>query len=235
MNLQTSLLITSLGFFIFSCNTNCIEGNGRPGSESRDLPVFTKIELGGAYNLVLTQDSATQSLMIHADENLLPYIKTEVRDGALRVYSDDNICDDVKIAIAMNELTNLDVSGAVEVEMTNRFSTQEFQLEASGAVEATLDVEAEKINTSISGAGEIGYRGEAGRHDVRVSGAGELKAFDLVTGIYDIRVSGAAECGIHVLNELHVSASGASSVLYKGNPTVIKEDVSGASSIKKAD
>src|SRR5690606_23789589 len=148
MNLQTSLLITSLGFFIFSCNTNCIEGNGRPGSESRDLPVFTKIELGGAYNLVLTQDSATQSLMIHAAETLLTYIKTEGRVGALRRYSDDNDCDDVKSASAMNELTNLDVSGAGEVELPNRFTTQAFQLEASGAAEATLDVEAEKINTS---------------------------------------------------------------------------------------
>lgn len=234
MNLHLTIIATTLAAALFSCNTNCIEGNGQDASETRELPVFTKIELGGAYELVLTQDS-TQSLTIHSDKNLLSHIKTEVRNNELRVYSDDNICDEVKLVISMNELSSLEASGAVEVEMTNRFTTSEFHLNASGAVEADLNVAAEKIKTEVSGAGEIEYQGETGSHEVSVSGAGELRAFDLVSGIYKIQVSGAAECSIHVLNELHVSASGASSVVYKGNPSVIKEDASGASSIKKAD
>lgn len=232
--LSTVFLMVIASLFLNSCMMdNCIEGNGRETTESRTLDEFSGIEVGGAYKLMLTRDQA-QSLAIRADENVVPYIKTEVRNGRLHIFSDENICDEVEIAISMAELTDISASGAVDVETTNRFTTGEFLLDASGAVEANLDIEAEKIRTRLSGAGEIEYRGKAGRHQVNISGAGELNAFDLVANQYDIDLSGAAACSVHVLSELNVQASGASSVRYRGKPSVINQDISGAGSVKAA-
>lgn len=216
-----------------SCGMNCMNGNGVEATENRDLDEFSAIDLGGSYKLVLTRDSL-QSLRISADENLMPHIKTEVRNNRLRVYSEDNICDEVVIVISMKELKELEASGAVEVEMTNRFVTDEFNLEVSGAVEADLNVEAQKIRTELSGAGEIEYEGKAGDHRVSISGAGELRAENLVVNRYDLDLSGAAECSVHVLEELNVEGSGASSVVYRGNPSKINQDLSGAGSIRQA-
>ncbi|QEC53387.1 putative autotransporter adhesin-like protein [Anseongella ginsenosidimutans] len=225
-------LAAALAMTVFnSCMDDCIEGNGQETTENRDLAAFSRIDLGGSYKLLLTRDSAS-SFSIHTHENLLPLIKTEVDNGRLRIYSDENICEEVVIAISLPELTSLTASGAVEVEMTNRFAADEFELDVSGAVEARLDMQANKIRTELSGAGEIAYRGKTGEHEVTISGAGELNALELVAGKYDIHVSGAAECNIHVLNELNAQASGASSVQYRGNPGVINENVSGAGSIK---
>lgn len=234
--LQTLFIaaITALAVGLSSCGIDCMKGNGVEATENRELDEFSKIDLGGAYKLVLRQDSSVQSLTINADENLLPYIKTEVRNNRLRVYSDEDICDEVVIAISMKELTDIEASGAVEIEMTNRFVTSEFGLDVSGAVEARLNIEAQKIRTELSGAGEIEYQGKADEHKVSISGAGELKAADLVVNKYDIDVSGAAECSIHVLRELDVQASGASSIVYRGNPTEINQNVSGAGSVKPA-
>lgn len=60
-----------------------------------------------------------------------------------------------------------------------------------------------------------------------------MDALDLIVGKYDINLSGASDCEIYVEEELLVDASGASSIAYKGNPSRIEEESSGASSIRK--
>lgn len=236
MNSLRTLLLTAVpaaAVLLAACNDDCIEGNGVAATEKRDLDAFSQIDVGGSYKLVLRQDPV-QSLTISADENTLPYIRTEVSGGRLRIFSDKNICDRVEVAIGIKELTRIDASGAVDIEMLNRFVTNEFDLDVSGAVEARLDLEAKNIHTELSGAGEILYRGNAESHRVTISGAGKLNADELLVNNYDIDVSGAADCSVHVLKELHVDATGASSIVYKGNPEVVDQQVSGAGSVRPA-
>jgi len=56
-----------------------------------------------------------------------------------------------------------------------------------------------------------------------------------VVGDYDISTSGAGNCEINVLHSLNVSSSGASEVKYKGNPSSVNNDKSGASTLQKVD
>lgn len=217
-----------------SCGVDCLEGNGRLTTESRELPSFSSISMEGSYKLVLTRDS-NQTVSIAADENLMGHVKTEVNNGRLRVYSDESLCDDVEIAINMPELNGLLVSGAVEVETTNRFVSPEFALEVAGAAEADMDFEADIIRTEISGAGEVTYRGKAGEHRVEISGACELDAFELQADKYDIQINGAGSCRVHVLSELNVRASGAGEVIYRGNPENIQQEISGAGNVRAAE
>src|SRR6185369_15796607 len=64
-----------------------VKGSGNRKTEKLDLPAFKAIETTGAYEMeMMCQKPA--SFEIEADDNILPLIKTEVRDGVLYVTSE---------------------------------------------------------------------------------------------------------------------------------------------------
>jgi len=63
-----------------------------------------------------------------------------------------------------------------------------------------------------------------------ISGASLLSAFDFPVRAADLNLSGASNARVTVSDHLKVTASGASSVLYRGNP-VVDKTVSGESSV----
>jgi hypothetical protein len=92
---------------------------------------------------------------------------------------------------------------------------------------------AANVRTTSSGASEIFLKGQASSHEVDLSGSSEINALDFVVGKYRIESSGSANSKINVLNELEVKSSGSSDVEYRGNPSKLSNDDSGASSIRK--
>ena len=69
------------GMFVASvstaCNDETIKGNGNVKSESRTAQNFDKISNGGSIDVEITQGTS-ESVTVLTDENLLPYIITEV-------------------------------------------------------------------------------------------------------------------------------------------------------------
>src|SRR5436190_17544197 len=61
-----------------------IAGSGNRKTEKRELKSFNSIDTSGAYEINITCQKPA-SFEIEADDNILPLIKTEVRDGTLFV------------------------------------------------------------------------------------------------------------------------------------------------------
>jgi len=217
-----------------ACRFNCVHGSGHMVSDDRKVSDFSKISISGDYKVVLKQDSS-MSLKITADDNLLKYIKTEVNGDRLRIYSKRNLCnnDQMTINIGIRNLEELKASGAVEVESDGNIHTQDLHFELSGATKITMDLNAANVTTSGSGATELNLKGQATSHDIDLSGVGHVYAFDFVVGSCNIQTSGAGHCEVNVLNSLSVHSSGASEVRYRGNPSNVTNDKSGASSVEK--
>ncbi len=220
------------GFIIFLCaltigtifSANCsfvsfnslsgIKGSGTAKSEIRNVSGFKGIQAGGAVNLEVAVQKDF-SVEIQADDNLLEHIKTETSGDTLKIYSDERMSPKTKISvrISMPEITSLDVSGASNAIVTS-VKADSLKLEASGASEIKLDGEARALESEASGASSI--EAEA----LRVENA-------------DVEVSGASDTTVSAINELKADASGASTIYYTGEPKNIKENSSGASSIKR--
>jgi hypothetical protein len=64
-----------------------IAGSGNRKSEKRDLKSFNAIETSGAYEVNVNCQKPA-GFEIEADDNILPLLKTEVRDGTLFVSND---------------------------------------------------------------------------------------------------------------------------------------------------
>ena len=217
-----------------ACRFNCVHGSGHMVSDDRKVSDFNMISISGDYKVVLKQDSS-MSLKITADDNLIKYIKTEVSGDRLRIYSKRNLCNNgqLTINIGIRNLEELKASGAVEVESDGNIRTQDLRFKLSGATKITMNLNAANVTTSGSGATELNLKGQATSHDIDLSGVGHVYAFDFVVGSCDIQTSGAGHCEVNVLNSLSVHSSGASEVRYRGNPSNVTNDKSGASSVEK--
>ncbi len=234
IHLLILLLIAGITLGGFSsCRFNCVHGSGNVKSEDRKGGDFSRINISGAFKVVIKQDSS-MSVKITADDNLLKYIKTEVSDGKLRIYTKRNICKskEMLVNIGIRNLEELKASGAVEVEGDGKIITSDLHLRLAGVTKITMDLNAANVTTHGSGVTELNLRGQATSHDIETSGSGKVHAFDFVVSKCDIQTSGMGHSEVNVLNTLNVHSSGASEVRYKGNPSVTN-DKSGASSVEK--
>src|SRR5690242_17888397 len=77
------LLLIASGVVLSGCKLQRgIAGSGVRKTEKRELKSFNAIDTTGAYEIAVTCQQPA-GFEIEADDNILPLIKTEVRDGIL--------------------------------------------------------------------------------------------------------------------------------------------------------
>jgi hypothetical protein len=232
-NLSTVLFTVIILFA--SCSVVGERGNGNVQKQERKVSDFNAIEVSGAFDVFISQGT-TQSVILEADENLLPLIRTEVVGGTLIIDNKKPIHNpkSMKVYITVTDLKRIEVSGAVDIQTQNKLTLTELAIEISGATDAALDIAVQKLEISSSGGSEMKLTGMANRMDLDVSGAVEIHAFELLAETVSIEISGAGEVEINVTKELNTDISGAATVRYKGDPAKVDSNISGAGSIKKA-
>ena len=92
-----------------------IHGNGNLSSEQRNADGSDKIKSYGSFDVIIVQGS-TSSVKVEADENLLPYIVTENKDGALVIRPKEhyNLSSDnkIKVTVTTGKLKEVEVAGS---------------------------------------------------------------------------------------------------------------------------
>ena len=192
-----------------------VRGSGHVVTVSRHVGSFDAIVASGASTVVVERTGA-EGVELTAEDNLLPYLETEVRGGVLYL----GVKEGVNLSPRRDILFYVESYEVVEVD-------------ASGAVSMELDVGwVPQLWVSLSGASHLLAWGEADEQDVSVSGASRHDALDLQTRWTRVDASGASLADVWVGERLDVVASGASHVRFRGSPEV-RADVSGASTVTR--
>ena len=196
----------------FDWNGAAEPGSGRIERQSRIVKEFDRIEIGGAYDVTVTV-GGSPSVSLIGDDNLLPLVRTEVRNGTLHVESvrDIDPSEDVEIEISTGSLEAISSSGSSEVSVSG--------------------IRAASLSASVSGSSEMSASGTADRIDAHVSGSGELDLYGVRARAADVQVSGSGEVRIFATERLDASVSGSGDVLYEGTPEVSRS-VSGSGSVR---
>jgi hypothetical protein len=230
LTIIAGIIITGLS----SCVFHCVKGSGNMATDSHQLSDFNKINIEGGFKVVLKQDSSLM-LKITADDNLLKYIKVSVDDHRLHIYTKKNFCNsgEMTLNIGVRNLEEIKGAGAVDVSADGKLVTKDINFQFSGASKVNLELNAANVTTHSSGATELNLKGQATSHYIDLSGVGKVNALDFVVGSCEIHTTGAGHCDVNVLNSINVHSTGASEVRYRGNPTSISNDKTGASSLEK--
>jgi hypothetical protein len=208
-----------------------IKGSGNVVTETRPVSGFNQIELSTIGDAEVVQGD-TESLTVEADDNVLPYIITEVQGNRLKIYVKSGIilsgAHSIHYKISVKDLVAMDVSGAATVKV-GTLNTSRMSFNVSGAGNLFFDnLQAGSMSGELSGGSTLTAAGKVEDLKLEVSGAGSFKGQDLECKTAKVEASGGATATVWVTEDLDVNASGGATVAYYGSPSVSKDTSGGA-------
>ena len=248
-----AVLVAAVSFS--SCIGLAITGSGNLDTKEFIYSDFDRIEASNAFELEVTQ-SSSYSVSITADDNLFDYIQVSKSGETLKIKLKSGRSYHSCTAIAkitMPELRGLDLSGATRGTVSGFSSTENIDLEVSGASSLDLveisagdvkfdisgaskvtgDITAGDADFDVSGASTVQLEGSASDIVVDASGASRVKLAAFSINNADVKLSGASSGTVNLDGRLDANLSGASKLEYIGEPTMGTINTSGASTLSK--
>jgi hypothetical protein len=195
-------------------STTSVTGSGTMSDETRELADFSRIELRtmGQVTVTLGEPAGVQ---LRVEDNLMPLVETNVRDGWLVIESPPN--------------TTLSPTLTIEINVTMP-ELAEIKLSGAGLIQAD-GVTGESLVTTIAGSGNVVLSGTVDRQTVDVPGAGTYEASGLASRDVSVNLSGAGNVIVDVSGTLNATVSGMGNILYSGDPSVT-QNVTGSGSVR---
>jgi hypothetical protein len=210
-------------------------GSGNLETEQYAFANFTRVEISSAFEFEINQ-SSSYSINVTADDNVIDNVKVsqdgqtlKIRLGtvpSLRLVT-------LRALVTMPQLHDLTVSGASHGTVSNFNSIEGLNIKVSGASRVTGDITAGDIGFDVSGASTIELEGSADNMVAVVSGASRSSLDDFTVNNANVNISGASTGTINLDGRLDANVSGASTLLYVGDPVMGTINVSGASTLSK--
>jgi hypothetical protein len=205
------------------CGVGLVVGSGNTVTEERAISGVEGVALTFVGDLRIKQGNE-EKLVITGDDNVLPLITTEVKDGVLAIGSKSTlgipVVNDLRYDLTVRNLNSLQLSGAGNAAIDG-LETGDLAVGVSGAGNLSIkDLQADRVTANLSGVGNLELAGKANRQAVSLSGAGSYSGGDLETGSTDVTLSGLGGATVWATENLNATISGAGNVEYYGKPEV---------------
>ena len=206
-------------------------------TQTYEFSSFDEVHLLSFFDFEIVQGE-DYVVELEGDDDLLDKISLVQRGDELVIRSNynwkwwrDEDGEQIKVFIKMPELDLLLVEGACEGEVRG-FDNDEISFDLNGASEVWSDIRTEYTYAEIKGASELTLVGRSDNLEAEVVGASELKAYNFKVEDAEVTTIGGSSAKIYVTEVLEANAVGASTIRYRGNPSV-SSDSRGLSSIKR--
>ena len=230
------LMLMLASVTVFAQREN-VKGSGTIKKETRSAASFKSIAASGSFNIYITPGSGG-NIEIEADDNILPYIVSEVKDGELELHwkkgYDVKPSQKITVNVSMAEVKSLAASGSGGFYSKGTLKGDKVDLGISGSVIVDMDLKAEKLEVGVSGSTKISLKGTVTNVEYGISGSASVDALALNAETVEVGVSGSGDLAVNATKKLDISVSGGAKVRYKGNPS-INQSSSGSSKVTKID
>ena len=246
------VLLTSV--VIAGCE-GVVTGSGNLETRQFNFSDITKLDISSAFEFEIVQ-SGSYSISITADDNLFEHIQVSKEGETLKIGLKTLTSlgpVTMKAVITMPQLRGMDISGASKGSVSSFSSTENLDIEASGASslelveisagdvefevsgasKATGDITASDVDFDVSGASTVQLEGSASDIVADVSGASRMKLAGFTVNNADVSLSGASNGTVNLSGKLDANLSGASKLEYIGEPTMGAINTSGASTLSR--
>ena len=233
LSMLTVFLFTIPSCYFEGSWNSGISGNGNVVDEEREIKGFSGIHVSSGVDVFLTQDDDFYVKVV-ADDNLMDIIKTEVKGDILDVGVEKpgiRRAESKKVYISMPALHRLKISSAGDCIAETPFNCEDLDIDISSAGDLKLEVYAERMDIDISSSGDAKIWGEVEDLEASLSSAGDLDAFDLIARNVRVSVSSAGDASVYATEELHMTASSAGNIYYRGEARVVKSSTSSSGDI----
>lgn len=236
-----NLILKSLSFLAITLLFNGfgyaqkVNGNGNLIEKTRNVGSFNGLGVSGSFDVFLVEGNEGK-LELSVEENLEPYLVTEVKEGSLKIKWKKGVkvrtTKPTKITVHFKKLNEVALAGSGDIVSKSRLSSDELEVALAGSGDIKLDLDVEMLKVAISGSGDIELTGSASDFSAAIAGSGDIKADELKAVNAELVISGSGTMKAHVENKITALVSGSGDIRYKGKPE--KEDikVSGSGTVK---
>jgi len=190
-----------------------IVGSGSMRTEARAVDAFTAVRLVSAGRVVIERGD-TDAVTITSDDNVLPKITTEVRNGTLVLDTATGtgiVANELVYRVTVRDLKAISTSGAGAIQ-------------ADGLASTALAV-------TIAGSSRVQLSGNVADLKLAISGSGTINATALPAERTSVVVSGSGNVSVKARAALDVVISGSGNVTYAGTPK-LRAQISGSGSLR---
>lgn len=212
-----------------------LEGSGKVVDDARALPAFTRIRLEGPFSLRASQ-AGTAAVAVHADDNLVQQIVTEVEGDTLvirlRPGHQLRSHNALQVNVATSKLNGVDMRGSGDLWLP-ALQAERFELRLSGSGDARLgNLALGKLVVAVSGSGDVTAQGRCDEAQLSLAGSGDLHMAELQTLRTTVSIAGSGDARVHASQSLDASVAGSGDVRYSGSPPQLKSSVAGSGSVQ---
>jgi Putative auto-transporter adhesin, head GIN domain len=208
------ILALSAGKFSFQSSGGPAEtGSGDAATQVRSLPPFNGVNLTGDNNVVI-RVGARQSVVVHADRNLLERVTTRVRAGRLAIGTTPgelSVKSPMYVTVSVPSLDRLELAG-------------------HGSISAT-GIDTPRLTVELPGNGTIEATGTTARLDVTLGGAGTALLGPLTARDATAELSGDGTIMLTATRSLAASVPGTGTIVYGGDPAHVTRRIAGSGTI----
>ncbi|MCW3119216.1 MAG: hypothetical protein JWM28_3298 [Chitinophagaceae bacterium] len=217
--LMTSVVFGSCRFI----ERNKIKGDGNLTKDQRTISGFSGVETHGSIDIVVIPGD--YNLVVESDQNILPYIVTEVVNNSLIVHFKEGFGSynytSATVYVTAPVLNVFKTQGSGNITSNGKFKdSNKTQVTVGGSGDIKLDLDSPGIDADISGSGNITLGGETKDFSSEINGSGDIRAYDLKAETVRSTVHGSGNTDVSASLKLDAEIYGSGDVNYKGAPQV---------------
>lgn len=236
------LLITLFVFLSinsFAQRWETIKGNGQMKKETREVNNYTSLASQGSMDVTIIYGNSN-SIVVEADENLLPYIETSVENDKLTIKSKKGVNlkshSKLNVTVSMTKINSLQQSGSGNIDGSGAFTSDgKTDIGISGSGNLKLDFDSFKdLDLSVAGSGNVDLKsGNTNTLSAKISGSGNIDCSTVSSKDVDAKISGSGNIKVYASNSIDAKISGSGNVFYKGSAQNINSKVIGSGKVMK--
>lgn len=206
-------------------------------SISRQVGGFTGITDQGSLDVVVA--SGPYAISVEADENLVPYILTEVRGNTLVVRFREDVWvsgyQRARVRVTAPDLRDLEVHGSGNLSSDGPVgSSGPLQAAVFGSGNLDLQVAGTPVDGVIHGSGNLLLSGRSSGLSATINGSGNVKALGLQAEQADVTIRGSGNLEVTTPGRLQARIFGSGDVWYRGHPA-LEIERHGSGSVSQAE
>jgi len=230
--MKSKLCILGFGPILMSLILSAliVSGCGSTNVVTEDRPVrsFNRVSLTGAGRIIVTQGDE-ESLTVEAEDNIMPYIKTEVQDGTLILgFTDEakhkefRVTKPIKFYLSMKEVVGLDIAGPGNIHVPSLHTNQLEVVVNMGGNVSVDSLTAEELVLRLTGRASVEVAGRVVEQNISLAG-GSYRAAKLESQVGTVEVKNLGNASVWATEALDVQISGGGNVEYYGNPRITQK------------
>lgn len=189
-------IAVTLGAVLVVAGSLSSGAEAKSAQEPRKLASFSKVTANGSSD-VMIKVGPKQSVVVHAEDDELDQIRTEVRNGELKIWRKSGRLGfgnhSAYVEITVPALIRLESNGSGDANVEN-MKAKEFTLIQQGSGDVTIDGSCDEIDITSQGSGDLeSSRLICGKIEVNLRGSGDMELHHVKAARLDLDAVGSGD------------------------------------------